>query len=320
MKKIYEGCKTLLHICAKCQKDEKILIVTDEQSFEIGKALWDAAEDFPNKSLIMMPTQTMHGEEPTDLVAAAMMEADVIFRPTTFSISSTEAKRNAQANGARDLNCSDYDLRMLESGGLFADFEGVEPLMKSMAEAYVGKDITITTPLGTNITASIEGRKNLPQYGRSLVPGQTSSPPDIEIAICANNGTMNGVVYIDGAITHPRLGLIKEPVRMEVKDSNVVDISGGEEAEILKEILANYNDPAVYHIGEIGVGMNKACTLTGRMLEDEGCYGTIHFGLGDDRGFEGGTNSTPLHIDLVFTGPTMVIDCRDIIVDGDIVV
>lgn len=314
-KKIYKSCKTLLEVCAQCKKDEKILIVTDPDSLYIAQALWDAAEDYPNRSLIMMPTQTMHGQEPTALVAAAMMEADVIFRPTTFSISSTEAKRNACANGARDLNCSDYDARMLESGGLYADFEAIGPSVTKCGELLNGSKVEITTPRGTHIIADITGRKSLPQYGRSLVPGQSSSPPDIECAIGANAGTMNGVVYIDGSIPHPRLGLIHEPIRIEIKESRVVDISGGEQAEILNDVLAGFNDPKAYHVGEIGIGLNPYCELTGRMLEDEGCYGTVHFGFGDDRGF-GGTNSCPLHLDLVFRSPTLSVDGKKLLDNG----
>ena len=318
-KKIYKACQTLLDVCAQCKKDEKILIVTDPNSLHIAQALWDAAEDYPNRSMIMMPTQTMHGQEPTALVAAAMMAADVIFRPTTFSISSTEAKRNACANGARDLNCSDYDMRMLESGGLYADFEAMGPIMDKVAVLLEGDEVRITTPIGTNFVANITGRKSLPQYGRSINPGQSSSPPDIECAIGGNAGTANGVVYIDGSIPHPRLGLIKEPIRIEIKESRVVDISGGEEAETLKDVLASFNDPKAYHVGEIGIGMNPACELTGRMLEDEGCYGTVHFGFGDDRGFQG-TNSCPLHLDLVFRAPTLTVDGKVLLDNGKLTV
>lgn len=319
MKKIYKACQTLLDVCAQCKKDEKILIVTDPDALPIAQALWDAAEEYPNRSLIMMPTQTMHGQEPTALVAAAMMEADVIFRPTTFSISSTDAKRNACANGARDLNCSDFDMRMLESGGLYADFEAMGPVMDRVAAVFQGDNVTITTPNGTHITANITGRTNLPQYGRSIVPGQSSSPPDIECAIGANDGTMDGVVYIDGSIPHPKLGLIKEPIRIEIKGSKVIDISGGKEAETLREVMASFNDPKAYHVGEIGIGMNPACELTGRMLEDEGCYGTVHFGFGDDRGFAG-TNSCPMHLDLVFRNPTLDVDGNVILKDGKLTV
>jgi leucyl aminopeptidase (aminopeptidase T) len=313
--KIYKACNTLIDICAKCKVYEKILIVTDPDSFQIAEILWKALEGYPKRSLVMMPTQTMHGQEPTDLVAKAMMEADVIFRPTTFSISNTEAKRKACENGARDLNCSDYDIKMLESGGLYADFEAQKETVDKVAELIEGGKIVIKSDSGTNITASIKGRKSFPQYGMSTETGQTSSPPDIECAIGANAGTMNGVVIIDGSIPHPKLGLIEKPIRIEIENSKVVDISGGSQAKMLLNVLREFGDLKVYHVGEIGIGLNPECTLTGRMLEDEGCFGTVHFGLGDDRGF-GGTNACPVHLDMVFRAPSIFIDDRKLMDKG----
>ncbi|MGE1062469.1 hypothetical protein NXG27_07570 [Megasphaera paucivorans] len=315
MTKHYKACDTLIHDCAQCKENEKILIVTDPDSIKIAQAIWDAAEKFPNRSMVMMPTQTMHGQEPPDIITAAMLEADVIFRATKFSISSTDAKRKACSNGARDLNCSDYDLKMLEEGGLTVDFAAQEKKVTKMNALMEGHTIEITTQNGSHFTADITGRKGFPQYGRSLVPGQTSSPPDIECAIGANIGTANGVVFIDGSIPHPKLGLLKEPICFKIKDSKIVDISGGEQAKIFADILASYKNSNVYHIGEIGVGMNPACRLNGRMLEDEGCYGTMHFGVGDDRTF-GGTNACPIHLDCVYIKPTLRVDGKIILKDG----
>ena len=90
-KKIYEACRRLLTTCANCQPNENILIVTDTDSLKIGMALWDAAEEFPKKTMVMMEPRKMHGEEPTPLVAAAMLKADVIFRATKFSLSHMHA-------------------------------------------------------------------------------------------------------------------------------------------------------------------------------------------------------------------------------------
>lgn len=61
MGKIYKSMQTLLDVCAQCKKDEKILIITDPDALPIAQALWDAAEDYPERSMIMMPTQTTHG-------------------------------------------------------------------------------------------------------------------------------------------------------------------------------------------------------------------------------------------------------------------
>ena len=315
----YKACDTLLNMIARCRKEEKILIVTDPESLEVATALWEDASEFPNRSMVMMPAQTTHGQEPPALVRAAMMEADVIFRVTTYSISNTKARRAACANGARDVNCADYDMRMLSEGGLYTDFESMVPFICESAEKLRGSGIRITTDAGTDFTASIEGRKPIAANCASWEPGVASFPPDIEIAIGAVNGTGNGTLVVDASIPHKTLGPLHESIRLQFENSKIVDIQGGEEADKLKALLASANDPDhAYFMGELGFGMNPNCKISGRMLEDEGCARTAHFGIGDDLSF-GGTNSCMQHIDLIYWKPNVWIDGRQIMKDGEMI-
>ena len=316
-KKIYEACQRLLTVCSHCKEDENILIVTDEESMEIGMALWDAAEKFPNRTLVLMNPRKMHGEEPTDLVAAAMLKADVIFRATTFSLSHSYARRRACEAGARDLNCCDYDFGMLEKGGLYTDFEADKKYVDQIAKGFAGGDqVHITSALGTDYYCSIKGHKIFPQYGMSHEKGQTCSPPDIECATGAIPGTAHGKVVIDGSITHPAMGLLKEPITLYIENSFVTKIEGGEEARKFEKVLKEIYDPRIYRIGEIGVGLNPDASLCGRMLEDEGCMGYVHVALGNN---ETDNQDCLLHIDMMFKDPTIEVDGKVIFDEGKVV-
>ncbi len=308
--------KTLLTTCSECKVNENILIVTDPESYEVAKILWDAIEEYPNRSLVMMSARTMHGQQPPECVASAMFKADVIFGCTKFSLFHSQARKDAVANGARFVNMVDYSPEMLKAGGLFCDFEEIGKVCSKVADTLTGKKTChITTANGTDFTCSIENRKPFPQYGRSLSKGVSSSPPDIECATCAVEGTANGVVYIDGSIPHPLLGLITDEIKLTIKDGKICDITGGKQAEIFRDLLKSFNDPNVYYIGEIGFGLNPECELSGRMLEDEGCGGTIHLACGDNMGF-GGTVQCPYHIDMIFRAPTAYADDVCILRDG----
>lgn len=214
------------------------------------------------------------GEEPTALVEAAMLKADVIFRATKFSLFHSHARRDACAAGARDLNCCDYSLEMLDGGSLYTDFEAdrkyVDQMLKSMKD---GDKIHITTEAGTDYYAGIKGHKLFPQYGMVRNPGETCSPPDIEMASGAIPGTAHGKIVVDGSITHPAMGVLNEPIILYVENSFVTRIEGGEEAKRFAEELAKVYDPRMYRVGEIGIGLNPDASLCGRMLEDEGCGG-----------------------------------------------
>lgn len=312
------AAKVLLDVCGECKKDEKILIVTDPSSLEVGKTFFEAAKDYPNRNMIVIEETGLHGANPNPQACDAMLNADIIFGCTKFSLFHAPARRAAAEKGTRFVNMVDYQLRMFEEGGLFSDFYKLGDTCLKIAEVIDGKEnCTITTTRGTNITCSIKDRKPNPQIGRSPKPGMASSPPDVEMATCAVEGTANGVVYIDGSIPFPGLGLIKDAIKLTIKDSRVIAIEGDEQAEVLKKILADVDDPNAYIIGEIGLGLNPGCTLSGSMLEDEGCGGTIHFACGDNRSF-GGHTACKLHLDMVFRNPTMVVDGITILDEGKV--
>ena len=317
--KCSEAAKVLLTTCSDCKNDENILIVTDPASFNIAKIMWDSMITYTNKSIVMMDERTMHGQEPNKIVAGAMAKADVIFGCTKFSLFHSQARRDAVADGARFVNMVDYSLGMMMNGGLYCDFELTGKICTEIAKKLEGgKVCNITTASGSHFTCSIIDRAPNPQYARSLIAGISSSPPDVECATCAVEGTAEGIVYIDGSIPHPELGLITDEIKLTIKKGFIVDISGGGQAQKLNKIMKEFNDPNVYSIGEIGLGLNSMCKLNGRMLEDEGCGGTAHFGCGDNRGF-GGIVKSAYHLDMVFRSPTITVDGNVILDAGKVV-
>lgn len=319
MKNKYEACNVLLTTCSDCKTNENILIVTDPTSFEVAKIMWDAMAEYTNKSIVMMDERTMHGQDPNKVVAGAMAKADVIFGCTKFSLFHSQARRDAVAGGSRFVNMVDYSVGMMKKGGLYCDFESIGQICTNIANKLEGGKVChITTARGSDFTCSIADRAPNPQYARSLVAGASSSPPDVECATCAVEGTGEGVVYIDGSIPHPELGLITDEIKLTIMKGLIIDISGGKQAQRLKRIMKEFNDPNVYNVGEIGLGLNTMCELNGRMLEDEGCGGTVHFGCGDNRGF-GGIVASAYHLDMVFRSPTLTVDEKIILDEGKIV-
>ncbi len=317
-KEILEGCKVLLHTCGAVQPEEKVLVITDETSKEIGEAMYACASEYTDATLICTKDRTTHGEAPTACVAAAMAAADVIFSATTFSLYNTDARIEACKNGARYINMADYSLEMLKQGCLFTDWDQIRKVVDETAEKIVGKELRITTPAGTDFWTSIEGRHADVGYGTSIHKGEASSPPDAECAVGPADDTAKGILVIDGSIPLPGLGIIKEPIRLQVEKGYITKIEGGKEADILREALAAFNDPRVYLAAEVGFGLNPAASLSGRMLEDEGVYGTMHIGIGNNLAY-GGSCNTPIHIDLIMKQPTCIVDDHYVYKDGELV-
>ena len=76
---------------------------------------------------------------------------------------------------------------------------------------------------------------------------------------------------------------------------------------MLKADLAAKQDPNVYNIAEMGVGLNPQCRFMGFMLEDEGVYGSAHIGIGTSITL-GGVVKASCHYDLIMKDATIVAD------------
>lgn len=57
-KEILEGCKILLHTCGAVKENEKVLVVTDETSRQIGEAMYQCAVEYTDATLICTKDRT----------------------------------------------------------------------------------------------------------------------------------------------------------------------------------------------------------------------------------------------------------------------
>lgn len=312
------GMKQLLTSITHLEEHEKVLVITDDNTQDIGEFVYKHAKKYFETVLIHMEPRSNHGEEPPEIVRVAMQHCDVAFGATTMSMYHTDARIEATKQGRlRWVGMQDYGFEMFEEGGLTADFDEIAAEIDRVAKHYHGQTFRLTAPGGTDLTCSVKGREPVPDYGTSRTPGSRSFPPNAEIALGPVEGTANGVLVFDGSIPHPLINLLDEPVTCKVENGYITEITGGKEAETLKNILEKYNDQTVYNIAELGLGLNRKNEICGRMAPDEGSYGNIHIGIGKNLNF-GGNVDSPLHLDLLIRNVSIDIDGRKIMVDGEL--
>ena len=86
---------------------------------------------------------------------------------------------------------------------------------------------------------------------------------------------------------------------------------------MLEKDLASKEDPNVYNIAELGVGLNPQCRFIGFMLEDEGVRGSVHIGIGTNITL-GGNLKAACHYDLIMTEPTLLADGEMLLHNGQV--
>ena len=321
MKKITKldtASKIAIRDCMGAKKNEKILVITDEQKREMGLSLHENAVRMGYFSLLVeMKSGKINGEEPPKEIAELMQKFDVVFCPTAKSLTHTDARRSASANGVRIATFPGITKDVMIRG-MNADYKAISKrTIKLQKILEKGKSVTVTAPAGTDISFDITGRKVIPSKGLFHAKGESGNLPTGETFLAPVEGTSNGVFVVDGSMAG--LGLIKNAnIKIEVKDGYATNISGGILAKKLKNMLDKVGKGA-RNIAEFGIGTNDSAKLSGVLLEDEKVMGTIHIALGNNVSM-GGSINVPIHLDGVVKKPTVWMDGKLLMKDGKLLV
>ena len=310
-----KGAKTLIDVCTKVKPKETVLVVTDMFKIDIAKVIAGVAMDRGAEAIVtVIQPRERNGQEPPQPVAEAMKKADVVFTPVTYSITHTQAVKNAAAENTRLIVMTDFTEEMMMGGGLDANFEELKPVCQQVAQKFAkGKKIKLTSPAGTDLELDITDRRGNALY--CLVePGEFSTVPTVEANVSPIEGAANGKIVADASIPYLGIGVLTEPVRVDVKNGLITNIEGGRQADMLKADLASHGDQSVYNIAELGVGLNPKCRMCGFMLEDEGVISTCHIGIGTNITL-GGHTKAPVHYDLLMWEPKVEVD-GEVVIDG----
>ncbi len=313
---LIEGARIIVGTCAGVKQGEHVLVVTDTSTAPaIARALASAAEEAGATAAVATVQPQRTGSEPVPPVSAAMSAANVIIAATAASLFHTDAARQAVAHGARLLSMTEVSEEVLTSGAITADFEAQGPIIEFVRALLTSaKTAHVTAPGGTDLRMSLEGREAMKITALAREAGTRTATPDLEAFIAPVEGTAEGVLVVDGSASN--IGLVSEPIRMDIAAGRVMHISGGEKAERIEASLKQANHEGAYVIAELGIGLNPAGLVRGHIIEDEGAYGTAHVALGNNTNFVGGKNWAPIHFDHVFHKPTITLDGVVVMRDG----
>lgn len=316
---ILPGATAIVRNAAVLRPGERVVVVADERSRSVADHFVAAASAAGAEvRLVLIPLARSHGTAPPAAEACAIRAADVVLAATSFSLSHTPLRVEVQKRGGRFLSLADYDLAMLQSGGVFADYAAAVNVVNEVAGILTAaRSVEVRTEGGTSLRLDVAGREGLAAPAYCANPSDFGSPPDIEANVAPVEDRTEGVLVVDGSIPMPGIGVITEPVHMQIRKGRAIDVQGGAQAAKLLDLWTAANDDAVRVAAELGIGLNRSAKLRGRMLEDEGVYGTVHIGFGANTTI-GGRNAAPMHVDMVCRKATVSADGRTILANGEL--
>ena len=306
------GATKAMTQCAGVKPGENVVISCDTNKIRIAETLAAAAYAAGGiPTIVVFPTTGAHGRQVPKSVVGACAKSDVLFMPTTWSMTHTDARIEAIKNGSRVCTMCEGTEDSLCTGGILGDYEECDRLGRKIGAVIAkGKSIRMTSTGGTDIGAKITGRPVQYETGLFREPGQFASLPNSELNISPIEGTTEGVIV--GNVRLMGYGVIRtEPITIEIKAGEVSEVRGGQAADYLRETLASYKDRRAYNLAEFGLGLNPACRSYATNQEGLGKLGNGHHGIGSNYAI-GGKVAAPCHIDVIY-------DCANLEIDGVLV-
>lgn len=323
---IFKGAYRLVTECARVEPGEEVLIITDTACLKYGEAIMSAALPITKHvNIIVMPLYgRLHGQNPAPSVAEAMKKADVVFMPTVWSMSHTQARRDASKAGARCLTIPSADDELFARTMVETPFEEIKETVMLVNQMLTeANEAEVTTKSGTHLWFNLKGRYNIDlehgwlHKGRKEYSDNFAAPPCVEANIAPLEGTTQGRIVVDAA--HSATGLIDEPIILTVENGRIVKIDGKREAASLQMRIDEVGDPDICMVAELGIGLNPKAKLRGQFIEDESIYGTAHVGMGNNESTMGGKLTVNGHFDNIFWYPTIKLDGITLMEDGRLV-
>lgn len=304
------GANQLVQLCAGLKAGERAYVIGNPSTEDVIAYVVSSLENVGAEIKVdVIEEASMHGAEAPEAVADAMLNSDVIFCLTRMSMAHSGARLAASLKGARFLSLPDYSLEQLASPAQQFDFLSAQPLLNRLADIIdSGSDVRVATAAGTDLHLSIADRAANRCPGFVHAPGTLGSPPDAEVNVAPLEDRSRGLIVVDGSIPCNGIGVLGTPVTLEVRDGAIVMIESEDEAvaDQLNEMMGKPGDKRRV-LAEFGIGLNPLATLCGRMLEDEGCADTVHFGFGSNATI-GGINTVPFHLDFIMREADVWVD------------
>jgi len=263
-------------ITADTESDYLVVDATAAAAFAIGAkpmVIWTASPLGVGKAADPML--------PVEALTAVLKEADAwvefnnewLLYSTPYEVAEKENKK------LRYLNACGMNVDMMTRiiGRVdFPTLEKYQDKLKGMTE--VAKHVRMTTPAGEDVefdndpkapVGSDVGYADTP--GSHMQAGQIGWAPVFE--------SIDGTIVFDGSIVPP-IGLVKEPVKLKVREGEVKKIEGGKDARTFELWLKGFNDPQMLRMAHICYGCNPGAKLTGEIVEDERVWGATEWGIG----------------------------------------
>jgi len=324
---LQEGARTAVEVCMSVRSGEHVLVLTDRATFDVGKAISDAAEKVTKGNVKLLVLEDYVERPATHLpneILTLIPWANVTYyaaesKPGELAVRGPFIQ--AAVKYARHGHMPSVTRELMETG-MCADYHRISELTKKVENSVkTGRNARVTTKTGTQLEVEFNPAWRWKACD-GLYPnkGMWGNLPEGEVFTAAYKA--NGRMVIDelGDWFSPKYGVLSDtPVSLQVKDSRVDLSSISCKNEQLREEFVQYlrTDPNSNRLGEFAIGTNIFLQrLTGTLLQDEK-FPSVHCAFGNPYPEETGADwDSRTHVDGIMLKCSVWINGNQIMAEG----
>lgn len=330
MKSLQLSSENAIKNCIELKKTDRIIIVTDTKTLEIGEALLAEAKRITSSTLLIKIEN--YGKRPMQSLPEKMVKDIKKFRPNVSIYAATGKTGELQNFRSKLIDLLAYKLdchhahminitKEIMLDGMSTDYNTLYDITEKVYKlAKKSKQIKITSEKGTDIVATFDPKlKWVSSHGKIKRSAGKSwqNLPGTETFTCPLNVNGTVVAEILGDYFSEKYGQLKNPLIIKIKDGYVWDVFCKDKN--LEEEFKHYvfTSPLGNRVGEFAIGTNIGLThFIGNLLQDEK-YPGIHMAFGHPYPKETGAKwDSPTHVDVIPTGVNIWVDNKQIMKKG----
>ncbi len=314
------GATNAVRVCMGVRETDKVLIITDMVTEDIGRALEAAArftgatvevillEDLGQRPITAVPQELwdfLDSYKPSvTFYAASSQKGEIQFRiPLLETLREKYAVRHGHMIGVTPL---------IMQTGMLADYQSVARRSGQIYELVKNaREIKATSPSGTDLVArfDVEQLRWVNWDGIYTRQGIWGNLPEGEVFTSPAfvEGTLSPIVL--GDFFSEKYGLLKTPLMIKVVDSHLVSCE--HENSTLADDFSSYlqSHENGTRIGEFAIGTNEFLKeFIGNLLQDEK-YPGLHVAFGNPYcNYTGAKWDSPIHVDVVMDKISLWVD------------
>lgn len=310
-----EAAKNAIKYVFDAIPNERLTVICDDCKIDIGEAFALGALELGllTKLIPLKAGDEIRREMPKCVTEAVARNASDIFitvfreseKETPFRVSIINLI--SRYRRYRLGHCPGITMDMLTEGALAMTEEEHSNMyssaMRLISALQGARRIRVTSPGGTDISFSVEGREFFTDTKFDWGLFKWCNLPTGEVIVAPVENSLEGRIVCDLAVGG--IGPIHVPLEIIARGGKALEFKC-EDSHLLSRVEAALSvDDMARYVGEFAFGLNRKARLSAGFLEAEKVADTVHVAFGHNTDFPGGRNRSATHMDFLISKPTV---------------